>query len=205
MNKMIIEEKTPQAEEEANKLGKDVCISLLREGKSVCLNASGGSMYPFVKDGDIIKVVPLSENDIKIGDIISVDVDNKGKAWFYVHRLVKIYKDTDKKLYVTKGDASNVGFDEPVGFKRIVGEVAEIERGSLKLNLKQPLWKYLNKHIAKFSLNHPGKLCVLGLYISLIIEWRRLPAKLIRRIRKRTFFTLKKQLTNAIFFVILSV
>lgn len=185
---MIIEEKTPQAQERANRLGKDVCISLLREGKSVFLNASGGSMYPFVKDGDIIKVVPLSENDIKIGDIISVDVDNKGKVWFYAHRLIKIVNDNDKKLYVTKGDASKAGFDEPVGFKRIVGEVTEIERGSLEINLKQPLWRYLNQHIAKFSLNHPGTLCALGLYISLIIEWRRLPAKLIRRIRKAYLF-----------------
>lgn len=185
---MIIEEKTPQAQEKANKLGKDVCISLLREGKSVCLNASGGSMYPFVKDGDIIKVVPLSEDDIKIGDIISVDVDNipKGKVWFYAHRLIKIVKDNDKRLYITKGDASKAGFDEPVGFKRIVGKVTEIERGGLKINLKQPLWKYLNKHIAKFSLNHPGKLCALSLYISLIIEWRRLPAKLIRKIGRHT-------------------
>ncbi len=184
---MIIEEKTPQTEERANKLVKDVCISLLGEGKSVCLNASGGSMYPFVKDGDIIKVVPLSENDIKIGDIISVDVDNKGKAWFYAHRLIKIVKDNDKKLYITKGDASKGGFDEPVGFARIVGKVAEIERNGLEINLKRPLWRYLNTHIAKFSLNHPGKLRALGLYISLIIEWRRLPAKLIRRIRKTTF------------------
>lgn len=185
---MIIEEKTPQAQERANKLGKDACISMLREGKSVCLNASGGSMYPFVKDCDIIKVAPVNENDIKIGDIISVDVDNipKGKVWFYAHRLIKIVKYNDEKLYVTKGDASKTGFDKPVGFKRIVGEVVEIERGSLKINLRQPLWKYFNKHIAKFSLSHPGRLCALALYISLIIEWRYLPAKLIRRIGRHT-------------------
>jgi len=42
-----------QTEERANTNAKGLFISLLRDGQPIYVNARGGSMYPFVKNGDV--------------------------------------------------------------------------------------------------------------------------------------------------------
>jgi len=78
---MIREEKSVQVKERAEEIAKKMRISLLEKGRPIYLTTStlSSSMYPFIKGGDIIKVAPLKENEIKIGDIIAVDNQDKSQ------------------------------------------------------------------------------------------------------------------------------
>ncbi|MGB2705442.1 MAG: nucleotidyltransferase family protein [Candidatus Omnitrophota bacterium] len=180
---MIQQLNTPKAKKRAEKIAKMIHMDLLREGREVYLNTSGSSMYPFLKGLDRLKIAPLRGEKIKIGDIIAIDNRDKNDAWFYVHRVIDIFKINNRKMYITKGDANREGIDEPVEFERIVGKLVAIERDGLKINYETPLWEnYLNKRIARISFRHGRRLRFFAPYISLILEWRRVFSKLARRI-----------------------
>lgn len=140
-------------------------------------------MYPFVKDGDRIKIEPIkSEDSPKIGDIIAVY--RKGGMegpLFLVHRLVKTIVEDGHNSYITKGDHSGMTFDVAVKRDLIAGKITEIRRGDLCLRLERPVWRCLNPMIAKFSLRYPNLLNLLSGYISLMIDWKLLPDKLKRK------------------------
>ncbi len=182
---MIREEKSAQIKERAEEIAKKMRISLFEKGRPIYLTTSAlsSSMYPFIKGGDIIKVVPIKENEIKIGDIIAVDNKDKSQAR-YTHRVIEIFSNNDGKFYVTKGDA-NKHIDEAVRFDSITGKVTAIERKGLRINFAHPLWDiYLNRHIASLSARQARMLWAVAPCISLIIEWRWLFSKLKRRIRR---------------------
>lgn len=161
-----------QTEERANTDVKGLFLSLLQEGRSVYVDARGGSMYPFIKNGDKIKINPLNKEEIKIGDIIAVNIKKEEGPWFFAHRLVKITECNGKRIYFTKGDVQKKGLDEPVTMDLIAGKITQIQRKNLKIDLNLPLWKRLNAIIAKLSFKYPKILPFFSRYISLIIEWR---------------------------------
>ena len=179
---MMIQLNTPAAKKKAEKIAKMIHMDLLREGREVYLNTSGSSMYPFLKGLDRLKIVPLRGKNIKIGDIIAIDNRDKSDAWFYVHRVIDIFKINNKKMYITKGDANREGIDEPVEIEKIVGKLVEIERDGIRINYESRLWEnYLNKQIARLSFRHGRRLRLFAPYISLILEWRRIFPKLTKR------------------------
>lgn len=174
----------PQTKEEVDKFAKGLHLSLLREGKSIYVNAWGGSMYPFVKSGDRIRIVPIDKRKIKIGDIIIVNMRAQKGPWFFAHRVVKIVEYDGKTIYFTKGDFHKKGLDAPVPEKLIVGKITQIIRRGVEIDLEHPLWRYFNSVIAKVSLSYPRILPSLSRYINLIIEWKRLPFKVKNRLKK---------------------
>jgi len=173
----------PLVRKSLEKKVKMLYLQLLCEGREVYLSTAGSSMYPFIKGGDIIKVAPVKEEDLRIGDILTVDIEGKGEAWFCVHRLVKIIKRDGAVLYMTKGDGNTKALDRPVGFSRIKGKVIETERNGLGIHVGCGIMARLNPQIAKFSLKHPVILRRLAPYISLLVEWRWFFKKLICRFR----------------------
>ncbi len=164
-------------------IAKDMHIGLLQGGRPVYLNASGSSMYPFVKGGDILKVVSVKkENQIKIGDMVAVDLEKTSDAWFCLHRVVSIFEANGRKMYITKGDANTKSVDRAFGFDRLIGKLAEVERNGLKIDYERPLWdKYLNRWIAGISLKHGKTLRIFAPYVSLFLERRWAFSKLRRR------------------------
>ena len=135
-----------------------------------------GSMEPNINKGDLLFLQGVDPEDIEVGDVIVYDAHG---LWLgapddpIVHRVIDIFKEDGKLYFVTKGDANREGIDEPVGFDRIVGKLAQIERDGLKINYESPLWeKYLNKHIAKSSVRHGRRLRFFAPYISVALEWK---------------------------------
>lgn len=175
---MIIEERAAFSKERKNIFAKDLNLSLLLNGDCIYLNARGRSMYPFIKDGDIIKIAPIKKRPIRMGDIVAVDKKTEGDGWFLVHRVVKILEDSGREFYLTKGDAHKGSPEGPFAIDIIAGRVAQIERSHLRIDLETPVWRLLNKIIARVSLRYPQALHLLSGYISLIIEWRLFPLKL---------------------------
>lgn len=75
---------------------------------------SSSSMYPALKEGEIIKIRPVLPGDIRIGQVVVYESGD----WKIAHRIVKI---TGEKI-VTAGDAVNE-YDDPVGITSVIGIV----------------------------------------------------------------------------------
>jgi len=84
-------------------------------GASISRYAPTGSMKPVLDKGSNgIRIVPKSEEDIHIGDIISF----KQNDFLIVHRVVEIGTDSEGTYFVTKGDNNSVA-DGKIRFKDI--------------------------------------------------------------------------------------
>jgi len=124
------------------KVLKEFAFDLLRAGNSVRIMASGYSMYPSIKPGDIILIDPLPyQGSLITGDIIAWQRDSD----FVVHRLVHITDSDNHRYYLTRGDSS-LSSDEPVSAGQLTGIVTTIERDGRLLPVKPvsfiPEWRY---------------------------------------------------------------
>lgn len=190
---MIVEEKVSLSGEKFNRLSKHIRLSLLKEGKAIYINARlmSMSMYPFIKNGDRIKIEAVNKERIQVGNIVAMDTndmdrEDRKESALLIHRVVKITGCDANKTYFTKGDANKDSFDEPVTTELILGKITQIKRKGLEINFELPLWKFLNKIIAKFSLRYPKLLSFLLGYINIILEWRFFLVKLKNRFKKGT-------------------
>jgi hypothetical protein len=77
--------------------------------------AATGSMKPvFDENANGIRIVPISEKDIHIGDIISYESNGS----LIVHRIVEKSSDEEGTYFITKGD-NNIINDGKIRFKDI--------------------------------------------------------------------------------------
>jgi signal peptidase I len=86
---------------------------------------SSNSMWPALKQGDIIFIKKVSPEDIKVDDIIVWQQEERG---FVIHRVIKI----KENAIITRGDA-NTAEDPPVAFEKIVGKMLEFRGNALKI------------------------------------------------------------------------
>jgi signal peptidase I len=128
--------------EDFTSLAQDV----LGRGKTLRFKAKGGSMSPFIRNGDIVKVVSF-EGNINLGDVVFYR-SSYGNA--IIHRVIrKTMKDSGTVFFI-KGDA---GFDKPekVDAERVLGRVAAIERNGRKINLHTKLYRIIGLFFAGLS------------------------------------------------------
>lgn len=76
------------------------------------------SMEPSIKHGDAILTKKIKENELIEGDIITF----KRKNELITHRILRVDKEDDSVLYVTKGDNNNVEDKEKVSYDAIEGK-----------------------------------------------------------------------------------
>jgi signal peptidase I len=104
-------------------LMNNVSISLLAEGKTIRIKASGYSMYPCIKPGSVILIESLKDKGKpKPGEILAI---RRGNG-LIVHRLVKIVMKDGVEYFIARGD-SNSRADEPVKWGMIAGRVVSSE------------------------------------------------------------------------------
>ncbi|MEM4230476.1 MAG: signal peptidase I [Candidatus Pacearchaeota archaeon] len=85
------------------------------ENPSISEYADTNSMLPIIDKGaNGIRIQPKSEEDIKVGDIISFD----SEYGLIVHRVVEIGEDEEGKYFITKGD-NNLFSDGKVRFEQV--------------------------------------------------------------------------------------
>ena len=78
-----------------------------------------GSMEPSYKKGSILYYEEVTQNELKVGDVITYTT-NDGS--FVSHRIMKI----EDELYETKGDANSVSDPKRVSFHQIKGRVMNV-------------------------------------------------------------------------------
>jgi signal peptidase I len=71
----------------------------LERGQHVRLTAKGGSMRPFLHNGDVVELEPLKSRPAK-GDVVLVQCEPDGER-YVLHRLVRV---EGEKLFI-RGDA----------------------------------------------------------------------------------------------------
>ena len=99
------------------------------------LPASGSSMLPSVRPGDVLEVHRESVAGISIGDIVVFERE----ARLVTHRVVEKLTGPERTLLITRGDALRVP-DQPVSPEELLGRVTAILRGGCRLDPRLTRW-----------------------------------------------------------------
>ncbi len=90
-------------------------IVIFIDGASISRYAPTGSMKPVLDKGSNgIRIVPKSEKEIHIGDIITFRKDN----YLIVHRVIDKGTDSEGVYFITKGDNNDIS-DGKIRFKDV--------------------------------------------------------------------------------------
>lgn len=99
------------------------------------LQAKGGSMYPFIRSGDLVEASLLKQDEaLQKGDVILFEKD----GYFYVHRVIKI----KRGFVVARGDLS-FGEDGCIRRENIIAKVVAVERRGKRIDLYTPLNRFV--------------------------------------------------------------
>jgi len=162
---------------------------VLEKGRTFRFRALGGSMFPFIRSGDLLTAKAVSPIDLSIGEVLLYQREGRS----FVHRLIKKKIMNGTPLFITHGD--HLTFSDPtIQSSQILGKVICIERSGRTIHLDTPSQRMWGRFLASTS----------SWFVPLfqIVEWpfqllRRLPSKinsglnkfrLIRKI-KRTIFS----------------
>lgn len=111
---------------------KDIVEHLLRDGQSVHFRAGGPSMNPAIKDGDLVKILPV-HNALRIrpGNIILFRKYDR----LLLHRVIKI----KGPAIFTAGDASLEGLEKAAAGD-IIGKAFSVTRHN-KTSALNSFWR----------------------------------------------------------------
>ncbi len=126
------------------------CFNVLKQlnNDRSAVKVHGGSMGPFIRDGDIIITKRVDPKDMASGDIILYHRREK----FCVHRIIRKSKENGKTVFFTKGDRL-YHFDAPVDEKQILGKVIAVKKKNKIKNLTSKKWQMLNLLLLIYSLS----------------------------------------------------
>jgi len=125
----------------------------VRSRGSACLRALGGSMFPWIRPGDILFVRTCEFEAVSRGDVILFEQGGR----FFVHRVIRrvLLADAESRsnknhALVTKGDALD-GEDLPVSADQFLGRVIRIHRRRRHIDLQSPSRTLLGRVLARVS------------------------------------------------------
>lgn len=87
---------------------------------------TSGSMWPVLKEGDLVFIEGVAREDIHIGDIIVFQ--NRTNNTLTIHRVVKL----EEEKLTTKGDA-NFSEDVPAVYSDVIGRTYNIRGKPLRI------------------------------------------------------------------------
>jgi signal peptidase I len=99
------------------------------------LPASGSSMLPTIRPGDVLEVHRESMGGISIGDVVVFERE----ARLVTHRVVEKLTKPERTLLITRGDALRAP-DPPVSPEELLGRVTAILRGGRRLDPRLTPW-----------------------------------------------------------------
>ena len=101
--------------------------AVLAKGAALRFRAKGFSMSPFIRDGDVLTVFPLSCASAGLGDIVAFAHPKTAKL--VVHRLI----DRKDGFFLLRGDNAFEKSGERIPEENILGQVKRAERGKRKI------------------------------------------------------------------------
>ena len=97
---------------------QETVAALLSEGHAARFRATGDSMYPTLRDGDALTVLPVHVDDLRRGDIVLTQDGTRVTA----HRIRSL-----GAAIVTRGDNSDED-DAPLAPSQVLGKVVAADR-----------------------------------------------------------------------------
>jgi len=119
-----------------------IAQEVLGRGRILKFKAKGGSMSPFIRNGDVVEVVPV-KGKINLGDVVLYRPFHGNSI---IHRVIQ----RGKESIVTKGD-SVPNSDQPVLSKQVLGRVMVVEKNGCRIRLDSPMGRLLNMLLATMS------------------------------------------------------
>ncbi len=110
---------------------------ILGRRNSLRFKARGSSMYPFIRDGDILTIQPVEAAALKVGDVVFYST---ARGRLAAHRVVGREVQRGKVVLATRGDAAS-GPDERVQAEQVLGRVVSVRRGQEIIRLDQGFWR----------------------------------------------------------------
>lgn len=102
---------------------------ILSSGATLRVKVTGGSMCPFLRAGEVVRIRKESPKRLFRGDLILFKNDRLGST---LHRIIRKRKAADGTIRLqTKGDACH-SLDNPVASNNVLGKVWAIERMDFK-------------------------------------------------------------------------
>ncbi|MEW6734572.1 MAG: S24/S26 family peptidase [Acidobacteriota bacterium] len=145
------------------KLFTTLTDELLKRGCQIRFQASGNSMHPTIRNGEVITIEPAQICQLRTWDIVFY----KGVRGLLAHRLLS-FTEVDNGSLILRGDACS-DCDEPVTPAQILGRVIAVERsnGSIRLSTKLAKMHYCWRvYIISPSVR------VLHTFTNLVKRWR---------------------------------
>ena len=148
---------------------KGLVLEILKGEGPVRIVASGVSMYPFIRKGDIMVLDPfIPEDNAETGEFRRPDrrmefgvgdpvlTKNDSHRWL-IHRVIKIEKEEQTGRIITKGDALSKA-DLPVRPDQVWGKITRVERGDSerKYDLGKPVRRGFDYLLALLSRMEMG-------------------------------------------------
>ncbi len=109
----------------------DLSTEILAKGFSFSFKAHGSSMFPFIRDGDILTVQTTETKSLCVGDVVFFrSITNKLTA----HRFIGGTELPHTRLLKVRGDAHFRQY-EKIDEKQILGRIIRIRRGDRVISL----------------------------------------------------------------------
>ena len=130
----------------------DLLNGVVEKRRRIRFQATGHSMSPFIKDGDVLTIAPLMHGSARQGDVVAYVHPNTEK--FLVHRVVgKV-----GEFYFVRGDNA-AECDDFVPEKDLLGSVTKVERNGknvfLGIGPEKLLISFLTRRGLLFPLLSP--------------------------------------------------
>lgn len=107
----------------------------LERGQRVRMTVTGGSMFPFLRDGDVVELEPALT--LRLGDMVLVQTNSSDVMERYVlHRIVRW---VDGAAFLIRGDAQ-LHCEGPFTPDAVLGRVTTAWRNGRPRNLNHGLW-----------------------------------------------------------------
>ena len=131
----------------------DVCEELVNAGAVFRLEVRGWSMYPLLKDRDVVEIAPIDINELRIGDVVFF---RSGKR-LLAHRIVGFVADEQGIRLRVRGDSYRQE-DPPVAETDLIGRVEAVERNGCRgphvIPLDKGSAKWLGRLVAQSGFVH---------------------------------------------------
>ena len=112
------------------KMFPELISDLLHSGHNVRFRAPGRSMYPTIREGEVITVEPVLPKDVRKGDILLYRLEESPIA----HRVARIERHKDDTLHFLLRDDTWGCCEDSVAAGQVLGRVLSVERAGRMLD-----------------------------------------------------------------------
>jgi signal peptidase I len=138
---------------------------LIENNHAVKIVASGYSMFPFMRNGDVQTISPVPIEEIKVGDVAVFERDND---WIS-HRVIDIRNTNNETILILRGDTC-IQLDPLVTKANYIGKTVGFEREGKTRLLHSKKYKVISKVVLLLGFPYSASFYYTGRTISFFLR-----------------------------------